>query len=166
MKNTIFNTNTHNWAATFSRIALGSVLFAHGAQKLLGWFGGFGFEGTMNFFTATVGLPWIVGFAVILIEFFGALSLVLGFATRLWSLSVFLLTLGIIQTSHLQNGFFMNWFGTQKGEGIEYFILMLGLAASLMFSGAGKFSIDGKIAAGAPETPYAPAVKARHTALG
>jgi putative oxidoreductase len=145
MKKIIFNTNSNNWAATFSRITLGVVLFAHGAQKLLGWFGGFGFDGTMGYFTGTVGLPWIVGFLVIIIEFFGSLSLILGFATRLWSSATVILTLGIIQTVHLKNGFFMNWAGDQKGEGIEFFILMLGLAVSLVLSGAGKYSIDARI---------------------
>lgn len=146
MKKLIFNTNGNNLAATFSRIALGVVLFAHGSQKLLGWFGGFGFDGTMGFFTDTVGIPWIVGFLVIIIEFFGSLSIILGFATRLWSFAVFVLTIGIIQTVHLQHGFFMNWMGDQKGEGIEFFLLLLALAVSLVISGAGKFSIDSVIA--------------------
>jgi putative oxidoreductase len=142
MKKLIFNTNGNNVGSNHYRTALGIVLFAHGAQKLLGWYGGYGFDGTMGYFTETAGLPWIVGFLVIVIEFFGALSLILGFATRLWSLAIFFLTIGIVQTAHSQYGFFMNWFGNQKGEGIEYFLLMLGLAASLVFSGAGKFSID------------------------
>lgn len=154
MKKLIFNTNRNNMAATITRTALGVVLFAHGAQKLLGWWGGYGFEGTMGFFTQTVGLPWIVGFLVIVIEFFGSLSLILGFATRLWSFAMFFMMLGIIQTSHIQNGFFMNWDGNQKGEGIEYFLLMLGLAGSLVFSGAGKFSIDSLIAKGKSERTY------------
>ncbi len=146
MKQLVFNTNNNNIAATISRITLGGVLFAHGAQKLLGWFDGPGFKMTMEFFTENVGLPWIIGFLVIIIEFFGSLSLILGFATRLWSIAIFILTLGIIETTHIQYGFFMNWFGTQKGEGIEYFLLMLGLAASLAFSGAGKLSIDSLLA--------------------
>jgi putative oxidoreductase len=146
MKKIIFNSNTNNWAALVTRFALGGVLFAHGAQKLLGWYGGYGFEGTMGFFTETVGLPWLVGFMVIIIEFFGSLAVIAGFATRLWSLSMILLTIGIVFTTHVQNGFFMNWFGNQKGEGIEYFLLMIGLATSLFFSGAGKFSIDNVIA--------------------
>lgn len=145
MKKLIFNTNRNNVAATVTRLILGIVLFAHGAQKLLGWYGGYGFDGTMGYFTKTVGLPWIVGFLVIVIEFFGSLSLILGFATRLWSAAIFFLTIGIIATVHWQNGFFMNWFGNQKGEGFEYFILMLGLAASLVVSGAGRFSIDSLI---------------------
>ena len=141
MKKLLFATND-SYAPTILRLLLGTVLFAHGAQKLLGWFGGYGFEGTMGFFTGTVGLPWIVGFLVIMIEFFGSLSLLLGFATRLWSVSMIFLFIGIMVTSHLSNGFFMNWYGSQKGEGIEYFLLSIGMALSLAVSGAGKFSID------------------------
>jgi putative oxidoreductase len=146
MKKRIFNTHSNNWAAALCRVALGAVLFPHGAQKLLGWFGGFGFQGSMGYFTGTIGLPWIVGFLVILIEFFGAISLILGFATRLWSFAIIFLTIGIVETTHSEYGFFMNWMGNQKGEGFEYFILMLGLAVSLVASGAGGHSIDSWIA--------------------
>jgi uncharacterized membrane protein YphA (DoxX/SURF4 family) len=83
MKTKIFQTSS-SWSPTVIRILLGSVLLAHGCQKALGWFGGYGFEGTMGFFTGTMGLPWLVAFLVILIEFIGSLSLILGFATRLW----------------------------------------------------------------------------------
>jgi len=141
MKKLLFATND-SYAPTILRLLLGTVLFAHGAQKLLGWFGGYGFEGTMGFFTGTAGLPWIVGFLVILIEFFGSLLLILGFATRVWSISIFFLFLGIMVTSHLPNGFFMNWYGSQKGEGIEFFLLALGMAASITITGAGRLSID------------------------
>jgi putative oxidoreductase len=141
MKKFLFATND-SYAPTILRLLLGTVMFAHGAQKMLGWFGGYGFEGTMGFFTGAAGLPWIVGFLVILIEFFGALLLILGFATRLWSISMFFLFIGITITSHLSNGFFMNWFGNQKGEGIEFFLLAIGMAASITISGAGKLSID------------------------
>lgn len=154
MKKTIFDTNSKNWAAALCRVALGAVLFPHGAQKLLGWFGGFGFEGSMGYFTGTIGLPWIVGFLVILIEFFGAISLILGFATRLWSFAIVVLTAGIVQTTHSQYGFFMNWMGNQKGEGFEYFILMLGLAISLIVSGAGGYSIDSWIASRKPSNSH------------
>jgi len=141
MKKLLFATND-SYGPTILRLLLGTVLFAHGAQKLLGWFGGYGFEGTMEFFTGTVGLPWMVGFLVIVIEFFGSLSLLLGFATRLWSIFMIFLFIGIMVTSHLSNGFFMNWYGSQKGEGIEYFLLSIGMALSLAVSGAGRFSID------------------------
>src|SRR6188472_1001932 len=102
MKTAIFNTN-NSWSPTILRILLGLVLLGHGTQKLLGWFGGYGFEGTMSFFTHTVGLPWVIGFLVITIEFFGSLSLLLVLGTRLWSFSMAILFLGIIYTTHLQN---------------------------------------------------------------
>ncbi|MEI6948969.1 DoxX family protein [Paraflavisolibacter sp. H34] len=141
MKQILFSTS-RSWSPVIIRVLLGLVLGAHGAQKLFGLFGGYGFEGTMNFFTGTVGLPPIVGLMVIVIEFFGSLSLLAGLATRLWSASMVFLFLGIVFTSHLQNGFFMNWFGNQKGEGYEFFILAIGMAASLVLSGAGAFSAD------------------------
>ena len=80
----IFQTSESN-AATILRVVLGVILFPHGAQKMLGWFGGYGFNGTMGFLTGTAGLPWIVAFLVIAIEFFGAIALIFGFATRVVS---------------------------------------------------------------------------------
>jgi putative oxidoreductase len=132
----------HDWTGLFLRLALGGVMWPHGAQKLLGWFGGYGFTGTMKFFTDTVHLPWLLGFLVIIIEFFGTLSLLVGWASRVWAATLAVVALGIVFTSHLQNGFFMNWFGTQKGEGYEYFLLMLGLALALMINGSGRYSVD------------------------
>jgi putative oxidoreductase len=140
MKN-IFKTN-NDWTGLLLRLTIATVIFPHGAQKLLGWFGGYGFTGTMNFFTATVGLPWIIGFLVILLEFFGSLLLILGLGSRVIAVSMIALSIGIIFTSHTQNGFFMNWFGNQKGEGYEYFLLLIGLSAALLLNGSGKLSID------------------------
>ena len=140
MKKLFFSTSD-TWSPLFLRIMLGIVFFAHGGQKLLGWFGGYGFQGSMAYFTNTVGLPWIIGFAVIIIEFFGALALLAGLATRLWSLAFVFLNLGIVFSSHYEY-FFMNWYGSQKVEGYEYFLLAIGMAVSLVFSGAGKYSID------------------------
>ena len=137
----IFATN-ENSSATIIRIVLGLILFPHGAQKLLGWFGGYGFDGTMGFLTGSVGLPWIIGFFVIIIEFFGALALIFGFATRIVSIGLIALFAGIVFTGHLNHGFFMNWSGQQKGEGYEYHLLVIGMALSLLVSGAGKWSAD------------------------
>ncbi|MBL7932825.1 MAG: DoxX family protein [Bacteroidia bacterium] len=144
MKTLVLKTE-NAWAPLVSRLLLGIVLFPHGAQKLLGWFGGYGFTGTMNFFTETMSLPWLVAFSVIIIEFFGALLLIAGYYTRVVSILILGLFIGILFTSHLDYGFFMNWFGNQKGEGMEYFLLLFGLSASLIFSGGGKFSIDSRI---------------------
>ncbi len=128
------------------RLFLAVVVFPHGAQKLLGWFGGYGFSGTMGFFTDTVGLPWIIAFLVILLESFGAIALLLGIATRFIALSYVILAVGIVFTSHVQHGFFMNWFGNQQGEGYEFFLLWIGMATSLLLSGGGNYSLDRLIA--------------------
>ena len=138
--NKIFQTN-ENTAATIIRVVLGAILFPHGAQKLLGWFGGYGFNGTMGFLTGTAGLPWAIAFLVIILEFFGALALIFGFATRVVAVGIIALFAGII-FMHLQNGFFMNWSGQQAGEGFEYHLLVIGMALALLISGAGKWSID------------------------
>ena len=137
----IFKT-TNDYTGLILRLTIALVLFPHGAQKLLGWFGGYGFTGTMQFFTDTRGLPWLVGFLVIIIEFFGSLLLLLGLGSRILAAAVAILCIGIILTSHLQNGFFMNWFGNQKGEGYEYFLLLIGLSIALLINGSGKFSVD------------------------
>lgn len=125
------------------RLTIAIILFPHGAQKLLGWFGGFGYKGTMSFFTNNVHLPYFVGLSVILLEFFGPILLAAGFATRIVALGITGLMLGIIITSHLQNGFFMNWLGNQQGEGFEFHLLVIGLSIALIIEGAGRFSIDG-----------------------
>jgi putative oxidoreductase len=141
MKNKLFNT-PDSWTMAIIRVFLGLVVFPHGAQKLLGWFGGYGFEGTMNYFTQTVGLPWIVGVTVTILEFFGAIALILGIGTRVVASAYLVLAIGIVFTSHIEHGFFINWFGTQSGEGYEYFLLWIAMALALVVNGAGKFSLD------------------------
>jgi len=143
MKQVIFKPQ-NTYGPLIIRVLLGLVLIAHGSQKLFGWFGGYGFRNTMGYFTETLGLPWIVGFLVIVTEFFGALSLVLGLAARIWSIAISILVVGIVITAH-SDYFFMNWMGNQKGEGFEYFLLMLGMSVSLVVTGAGKFSLDALI---------------------
>ena len=134
-----------SFAPLILRVALGVMLFPHGAQKLLGWFGGYGFTGTMGFFTGQVGVPWIVGLLVILGEFFGSLMLFVGFGTRFAAASVAIIMAGAT-TQHRANGFFMNWAGNQKGEGLEFFILAIGIALSLLALGGGKWSVDSSLA--------------------
>ena len=145
MKNKIFKTN-NDWTGLVTRLTIGLILFPHGAQKMLGIFGGYGFSGTMGFFTGTMHLPWLIGFLVIVIGFIGSLSLIAGFASRLWSALVIIEMLGAVITTHLNNGFFMNWAGNQKGEGYEFHLLMIGLALATFINGSGKFSADVKIA--------------------
>jgi len=141
MKNKLLETS-ESYAPLILRVVLGFVVLMHGMQKLLGWFGGFGFSKTMIFFTESVGLPWIMGFSVILLETLGAIALIIGLGTRVIAFSYILLPLGMIFTTHLKNGFFMNWFGTLKGEGYEYFILWIGMAIALFILGGGKYAVD------------------------
>ncbi|WP_394746868.1 DoxX family protein [Spongiimicrobium salis] len=130
---------------SIARLTLGLVLFPHGAQKLLGCFGGYGFSATMESLTTQMGLPTIVAFSVIMIEFFGSISLVLGLFSRFWALSLAGMFTGIIITAQLEHGFFMNWYGNQSGEGYEYSLLIIGLALTILVNGSGKWSIDGLI---------------------
>lgn len=141
MKNKLLETS-ESYAPLILRVVLGFVVLMHGMQKLLGWFGGFGFSKTMLFFTESVGLPWIMGLLVILLETLGAIALIIGLGTRVIAFFYIVLPLGMIFTTHLKNGFFMNWFGTLKGEGYEYFILWIGMALALFILGGGKYAID------------------------
>jgi putative oxidoreductase len=130
-----------NVVGTILRLVLGIVFFPHGAQKMLGWFGGYGFAGTMAGMTK-MGLPAVLVFLVILCEFFGSLSLVLGFLGRLGAIGIGCVMLGAIFTVHIKNGFFMNWMGNQKGEGFEYHLLVLGIVLAILVTGSGRWSID------------------------
>ena len=126
---------------TILRLVLGVVFFAHGAQKMLGWFGGFGFHATMGSF-AHMGMPAPVALLVICTEFFGGLGLIVGLLTRIAALGIGGEMIGAIFMVHLANGFFMNWMGKQKGEGVEYHLLVIAVAAALLLRGAGAFSLD------------------------
>ena len=142
----LLTTSPNNWTALIARLALGITVFPHGAQKLFGWFGGYGFNGTMGFLTGMMHLPWIIGVLVILIESIGALFLIFGFATRIAAFAIIVNFLGVLFTSVINNGFFMNWnMQPNKGEGIEYLILLFGLALMALISGGGKASIDSAI---------------------
>ena len=132
-------------ALTILRVVLGVVFFAHGAQKMLGWFGGFGFHGTMGAFTH-MGMPAALAFLIICTEFFGGLGLIVGLLTRIAAFGVGCLMIGAIFMVHMPNGFFMNWMGSQKGEGIEYHLLVLAMAGALLLRGAGAFSLDRALA--------------------
>ena len=127
------------------RLALALVMFPHGAQKLFGWFGGYGWDGTMGFLTGTVGLPAPIAAATILLEALGPILLVLGFLTRPVALGFAGVMVGAVATVHLQHGFFMNWSGAQGGEGFEYHLLMIGGALALAFAGGGRWSLDQRL---------------------
>ncbi|CAH0165970.1 DoxX family protein [Chryseobacterium sp. Bi04] len=141
MKHLIFQTN-NTWTGTLLRWTIGIVFIPHGLQKTLGLFGGMGWSKTMDFFTESLHLPYFVAFTVILVEFLGSVSLLLGWGTRFWALSFIGLLTGIMFTSHWDNGFFMNWFGTQKGEGCQFDILAIGIVVALLIEGGGKLSVD------------------------
>src|SRR5262245_10800026 len=129
-------------ATTILRLVLGVVFFAHGAQKLLGWFGGFGFSATMGMFTDMMHIPAPLGFLAIAAEFFGGLGLIVGFLTRIAAFGIGVNMVVAIVTVHRSFGFFMNWTGTQKGEVFEYHLLVLATVVFLMIRGAGALSID------------------------
>jgi len=136
-----FYSSNNSWAGFIARVAAGIVLLPHGAQKLLGLFGGQGPGATVQFFTDVMHLPWLVAWLVIIIEFFGALALILGVLSRFWASLITALFLGIVIMVHSSNGFFMNWMGTQQGEGFEYSILMIGLCVITMITDGGKYKL-------------------------
>jgi len=130
----------------FMRIMFGLVFFPHGAQKALGWFGGYGFSATMQFFTTQAHIPAAFAFLAICAEFLGSLGLILGFLTRIAAFGITVNMAVAVLMIHSHIGFFMNWFGNQKGEGYEYHLLVFALSIPLMIRGGGAFSIDGMLA--------------------
>lgn len=132
-------------AGLILRLALAAVIFPHGAQKLLGWFGGYGFKGTMKYFTDS-GIPAVLALLAIATEFLGPLGLIVGLLTRVAAFGIACVMLVAIITVHWPHGFFMNWFGNQKGEGFEYHLLALGIAITLIIVGGGLWSLDGALA--------------------
>lgn len=123
------------------RLALGVVMFAHGAQKMLGWFGGYGFSGSMGLFTH-LGIPAPLGYLAIAAEFFGGLGLILGFLSRIAAFGVLCNMVVAVLNVHINNGFFMNWYGNSKGEGYEYHLLAIAMALAVIIGGAGALSVD------------------------
>lgn len=142
-----------------ARLFLGVVMFPHGAQKVLGWFGGHGFSATMGMFTEKMHIPAPFAFLAIMAEFAGSIGLIIGFLSRVAAFGIGTVMVVAIVTVHAANGFFMNWAGNQKGEGFEYHLLAIGLAIVVMICGGGKASVDYAISRGAetPTPPPAPA---------
>jgi len=125
-----------------ARLTLGAVMFPHGAQVALGWFGGHGFSGSMGFFTNVMHIPAVFAFLAIAAQFAGSLGLITGFLSRVAAFGIAATMVVAIATVHASVGFFMNWYGKQAGEGYEYHLLAIGLALIVMIGGAGKASID------------------------
>lgn len=134
------------WAPLVLRLTLALVFFPHGAQKAFGWFGGHGWNGTMAFFTQQQHLPSWLAALIILVETLGPVLLVLGWASRLVAIGLIGVMIGAIVLVHLPFGFFMNWTGTQAGEGYEFHLLAIGAAVALLIAGSGAWSIDRVIA--------------------
>ena len=137
-----FLATENDGATTVLRLVLGIIFFAHGAQKMLGWFGGYGFSGTMGFFTGVMHIPAAFAFLAIVAEFFGGIGLIFGFLTRVAAFGILSNMLVAVTMVHHQFGFFMNWTGLQKGEGYEYHLLVLAIAVYLMIRGGGSASVD------------------------
>jgi putative oxidoreductase len=131
------------------RITFAIVLWPHGAQLLLGYFGGPGYTNSMTMFSL-FGLPPIISFLVIFLQFFGSLFILAGFLTRLTAVASIILFIGMIVKAHLPFGFFMDWTGTLKGEGFEYHLLVIGILLSLVVNGAGSYSLDNLISRNRP----------------
>lgn len=126
------------------RLALGVVIFPHGAQKALGWFGGQGFSGTLNTFTGKMGIPTVFALLVIAAEFLGSLGLFAGLLARVAAFGIFCVMAVAMTMVHYKIGFFMNWAGKMPAgnEGFEFHILALALALAVMVRGAGPVSFD------------------------
>ena len=128
------------------RVVLGVIFFAHGAQKVLGWFGGHGLKGTVGFMTS-MGLPAPIAYMVCFFEFLGGLGLIVGLLTRLDALAIAVVMLGAIATVHWKNGLFINWeMAPGKGHGFEANLAYLTMAAALVLDGAGMLALDQLIA--------------------
>lgn len=144
MINKLLNTK-ETASLTILRLALGLVMLPHGLQKVFGLFGGNGFNGTMHYFTESMGIPYVFALLAILAESLGSIGLITGFFTRICAFGVgATIAVGALMV-HIHNGFFMNWFGNQAGEGIEYHILAVGMALTLLLAGGGRWSVDSMI---------------------
>jgi putative oxidoreductase len=138
---------SNDWTLTVLRLVMGVVFFAHGSQKVLGWFGGYGFSATMGFFTHVMHIPAPFAFLAICAEFLGGIGLIVGALGRIAAFGIACNMVIAVLMVHAPNGLFMNWTGQQKGEGFEYHLLALAIALVLMVKGSGAFSIDGALSA-------------------
>lgn len=133
---------SNDWTLTLLRLVMGVIFFAHGAQKALGWFGGYGFSATMGFFTQMMHIPAPFAFLAICAEFLGGLGLILGALGRIAAFGIACNMVVAVLMVHHNFGLFMNWSGQQKGEGFEYHLLAIAIALVLMARGSGAFSVD------------------------
>ena len=138
-----------DWGTTLLRLTLGIVMFPHGAQKLLGWFGGYGYRGTMDFFTNQMHIPALPAFLAIMAEFAGSLGLITGLLTRVAAFGILANMIVALVLVHSHVGFFMNWYGQYPAgtEGFEYALLAIAVAGYLVVKGGGRASVDGAVSA-------------------
>jgi len=120
----------------FLRVMLGVVYIPHGLQKILA------FKWTMQMFTVDLHIPWVFAFLAVMAEFLGSWGLIAGFLTRVAAFGIAIDMAVAVYLLHWRNGFFMNWFGSQKGEGFEFHILAIAIAVVLMIRGGGLWSVD------------------------
>lgn len=146
MKKLLFNT-TNDAGITLIRVMLGLVMFPHGMQKMFGWFGGYGWTGTMGYFTGQMHVPALFAALAILAEFLGALGLITGLLGRVAAFGILSNMIVAVVMVHAKVGFFMNWGGTQQGEGFEYHLLTIAMAVLVIWKGSGAYSVDRVIAA-------------------
>ena len=131
-----------SWSMLVIRVVLGVIFFAHGAQKVLGWFGGHGLEGTTGFL-GSLGIPLPVAYLVCFFELFGGIGLIVGLLTRLAALAIAVVMVGAIVKVHWQHGFFLNWSLTPgKGHGYEANLALLAMAVACLIAGGGVWSLD------------------------
>lgn len=130
------------------RLLLGGVMFPHGAQKALGWWGGHGLGATLQAFTTQMGIPLVFAWLAVAAEFLGSLGLIVGLLTRVAALGIGTVMVVAVVLVHGANGFFMNWTGNQKGEGFEYHLLAIAAALVLMIDGGGLASLDRALSGG------------------
>lgn len=133
---------SNDWTLTLLRLVMGAIFFAHGAQKTLGWFGGYGFRGTMGFFTGMMHIPAPFAFLAICAEFLGGIGLTVGALGRVAAFGIACNMIVAVSMIHSKFGLFMNWTGQQKGEGFEYHLLAIAIAVVLMARGSGAASVD------------------------
>jgi putative oxidoreductase len=135
-----------SWAITVVRVTLGVIFFAHGAQKVLGWFGGYGLKGTTGYLTS-IGLPLVVAYAVCFFEFLGGTGLILGLLTRPAALAVIVVMVGAIAKAHWPHGFFLNWeLRPGKGHGFEANLAFIAMAVACLIAGGGALAVDSLLA--------------------
>jgi putative oxidoreductase len=134
-------------APAVARVALALILFPHGAQHALGWFGGYGFSGTLGWMTGTLGFPAPLAALGIVTELLAPIALFVGLGGRL-AAGLLFVHMAFAASIHVKHGFFMNWFGALRTgeEGFEYHLLAMALAVVVVIAGSGALSVDRRLA--------------------